>query len=1474
MTKYKNTYILKKQSGDTYYKVDVVSSAYSICPPYLDASINVSEGTLGVIKFTDNIASGKIRGFDGYDEIQLVSAASEDINDGISTKNMRTNSCSCVLMHANPKLTGNVKVVVDSKSNLYIDTFKVNDAMSKRKYRHIPISYKDYYGNNLMSVFRDVTSNDFYDVPAKYRGLFTVTHNYIDQYVDVYRYGASTNRDNLYSEALSILAPLKVGKILPDFFVIFRVDGGIDESKTNLDTLKYLLEHGEQIKFYDFREGSHLGTYIRNIYNHSKDFVGYVYDSREDQNTNIINGISIDRGVSTSAHESTSFSVDFEENPSDDVTNRLEDVTQTSINEYYTRGYERNRLVAPDLINFEFMFNDDTEQFSLNTYVGLYLTENDIRSDFYITEINEETNKIKFSDEKQSIDIPKPAIIHAYTSEDEFIRTNAANEYDKLKKLGDKFGNNVLSLPIKYMDEDMNKYKAYVSFTVNDVLKPGEHLRIIMTQNDSTLDATTTIYEVVLSNNNEYLKLKHHISEDSIVYKEFDYDSGLLNNRHFIIHRISISLGESEDDIKDILESYKQSDTEEVSTDELYLRFEMDAIYHAFRSFDDAKFESISLANNTISIGIFDTETAFNGYEFQRITSNIVYNTKNEEKLKDEDDTESKKITYFGDNIVPLMVINPLDRNSILYDSEDESGKFMSYTPFNYEILGPRQTNVVEFINIDNLQLYEVNPVTISDHVLHDQLVIVTDDNEVKNYDPFIFTYRIITEEGKLDYKNVNINVISSMYRSNLMMVRGYDEDVDTTYINLYEPYMLSEAICGIIPIKDYDRNVKHSDKPFDEYDSHYVDLSYLNMDSIVGSVNTDEETRTEDSSVTDPTSIDFDDESGELNVFLTEWYKSGIRNTIGALTTPSIVKWEASATEYNGQDASQSMTKYILTKYRNIDSSDSSTITAQQKYSNIDMSAYIGDMTVRESLLEGKITIEDIVTKDMPKDITVDAVDEHTLRFMIDGLIRDIVIDDTTTINMDDYKNFNIYLAQSTCAGNVKDVEIFIDVINRDILIVWYTLYNKITSYGVDGSIFDEIQTSYTERDIHIENGSLYLGDEQIDGSTSTILYTDNLQISYQDGSILMYNQYGYTYNENDDEPETVKIGYTVNPSNYDLNRICKNNKVTKYKKSGNGSSNRAETQSNEPNNPTKFLCGTFIKESEEGYSNYTNDVVLSISLGDEVITRDYVKTWYSPMLVDWVTFNDVNIFAENSRIIKPDTVFTKTYLMNILPDKVIDTIPMYYNKVSNKNDYSVYKDSNEEKYRVSIGRNYEYKPMKNCFAKNYNVLTDVVNNKDKNTYIGGFTSGGTNKTYLNSIALNTRKNDITDMLITIWNGVSVRDRKIYFNITSSLINKIMSMNGYSKSWSYYKDSRYNDMKRFIINSILPYLTIDNKSELVVYYQKGRSISGSSVKPSKAVKIDNIKKEVIRQNGEYYVVISPDIHRIGTYYITFKVTQ
>lgn len=1474
MAKYKNTCVYKKVNGD-YYSNDNINriiSSHSVLSNNLENNKIIGNGSIGIVKFTDNFLSSADPTFDGQ-PVKCKSIDSSTIKEGANVKNMHASSCSCMLMHANPKLTGNVKVVVDSKSNMYIDTFKVNDAMSKRKYRHVPISYKDYYGNNIMAVFRDVTSNDFYDIPEKYRRLFTVSHNYTDQYVYTYRFGASTNRDNLYKESMSILAPLKIGKILPDFFVIFRVKGSVDEKLSSTDTLKYMINNGVQVKFFDFREGTELGTYIRTIYEHSKNFIGYVYDSREEQNTNIFNGISIDRGVATSAHESTAFSPDID-------ASLFKYTPQAKIDDYYTSGYERNRLVAPDMVNFEFMFNDDTDQFSIDTYFGLYITENDIREGFYIKDAS--NGEISFSDDTK-YGRPKFSnnIIHAYTSSDDFIRTCADDEYDKLKDLKNRYGNNVLSLPMKEMDEDMSQFKSYISFTLNEAINKGEHLRIICnnTNTDRLIDVPSSIYEVIISNNDDYIKNKYHISEDSITYKKYIYNDPTLNQRIIEIHRIAVSIGETLDSIKDILETYKRSDSEVVDYSELLRRYESDAIYHAFRSFDNAVFEAISENNGTISIGIYDNEESekYNEYDFQRITDNVVYNTGNEDKLKDVDNEYASKITYFGNNVVELFTINPLNKESVLY-SKENAGECLVYTPLNYEILGPRQTNIVKFIDINGTKLYELNPIELSEHILHDQLVVVA-DNEVINYTPFVFVKKIITKENEVEKLNdvsTNVNIISSMYRTNLMMIKGYGNE-DKTYINLYEPYLLSESICGILPIKDYDiKKVVPNNS-----DTDIIEFKYVNESTSQG--------------------YNFDSSNDKsFYDYLSNIYKKGIRNSSGSFVTPSIVKWVSNSSNYDKE--TNEFTQYVLSKYR--DYEDGSV----KPYQKIDMSEYVGDLTTRDALLQGVITIEDIISDPSESYIITDSIDDNTLRFMTCGVVKEIVIEDSTSIKLSNYKNFNIYFAESPYSENIKDIELYIDTINKDILIVIYNQDSSVYSYNTGlTSSYKEIQTVYTESDIHItKDNEIKLGGKKI--NDGVILYTNNLQLSKQDYGLLLYTRYGYNYNS-----DSSINAFTLKPTDFELSLASSNERVIAYVPDD------PSVDYSSLINVTDIYssCATYIKDTEEGYQNYTIEVNTSLRNMDssDSATVGYIKAWFSPKLYDLVTFNKtLDSFRSNQLDESIIDVLTNPLSLNIITDKVEETVPMYYNKVSSVNDYSVYKDAstNTERYRISIGRNYEYKTLTNCFAKNYNKTTtpslmeieqsteappSLMESKDSIVYrvgqkpeqdipsergvekdaitnVGGYTTGKLSKTYLNSLVLNTRKNDIPSITIKIWNGVSVIKGKIYFNITNALINHIMSMKGYAKSWSYYKDSRYTDMKKFIKDSILPYLNIGNKNELNIYFQKGTKTTGSAVKLARGKKIDNVKREIITQNGDYYVVLTPDPHKIGSYYIDYKITQ
>lgn len=71
-----------------------------------------------------------------------------------------------MMLRVNPKISGNVKVVVDSDCDLFLDAFKVNAELSRRKYRRVPVRHTDYYGRNVAAYAASMPAKSYmYAVP-------------------------------------------------------------------------------------------------------------------------------------------------------------------------------------------------------------------------------------------------------------------------------------------------------------------------------------------------------------------------------------------------------------------------------------------------------------------------------------------------------------------------------------------------------------------------------------------------------------------------------------------------------------------------------------------------------------------------------------------------------------------------------------------------------------------------------------------------------------------------------------------------------------------------------------------------------------------------------------------------------------------------------------------------------------------------------------------------------------------------------------------------------------------------------------------------------------------------------------------------------------------------------------------------------------------------------------------------------------
>lgn len=77
-----------------------------------------------------------------------------------------SNMESFMLLRTNPKLTGNVKLVVTEDNKLYLDAFKVSatSVLNNKSYRHKEVSADGDYAHDVYTVFGDLPKGEMYSI--------------------------------------------------------------------------------------------------------------------------------------------------------------------------------------------------------------------------------------------------------------------------------------------------------------------------------------------------------------------------------------------------------------------------------------------------------------------------------------------------------------------------------------------------------------------------------------------------------------------------------------------------------------------------------------------------------------------------------------------------------------------------------------------------------------------------------------------------------------------------------------------------------------------------------------------------------------------------------------------------------------------------------------------------------------------------------------------------------------------------------------------------------------------------------------------------------------------------------------------------------------------------------------------------------------------------------------------------------------
>lgn len=295
-------------------------------------------------------------------------------NRDIAYVPLLTEDSSFQLVRTNPKLTGNIKIAISDEGGMWLESIKANPELSKDLYSKVPIDTSQSHPANIFRFLNSgSTPNEItFDLTEQVDSTKT-SKNFKDQYdFSHYFSGVKYLASNKYAERMSYFAPLYLKKDVPDYFIIFKIS---DPANFPLDEVKQKYEAGESktdylidlfskasiIKTFDLRAETVPGKYLRDYINSPNFPTSPLSVSYEENDFTTWNGILINEGTFGSRGE------------------LLYDLYSSSqplkfFEENITNGFSRNGVIFPNILNLEFVFNDDSSaKYDFNRYLGVYV---------------------------------------------------------------------------------------------------------------------------------------------------------------------------------------------------------------------------------------------------------------------------------------------------------------------------------------------------------------------------------------------------------------------------------------------------------------------------------------------------------------------------------------------------------------------------------------------------------------------------------------------------------------------------------------------------------------------------------------------------------------------------------------------------------------------------------------------------------------------------------------------------------------------------------------------------------------------------------------------------------------------------------------------------------------------------------------------------------------------------------------------
>ena len=284
--------------------------------------------------------------------------------EGISYKDK-----SFALLRTNPKLTSNVKLITDEEGDIYLSSIKANRTLSQYEYQKYPISSSGEYCRDVAQFYGKLSKDERYQVGREFTDL-GVSSDYSRQYENLYNYGASFNYTKAYDEQYRIFAPIWLEESVPERFIIYRIkdvdfkEKSLEADPSQNSRIQEMLSNATLIKSYDMTNNSKLGRYLNNHVSSPLIPKSHIDFNFELDDPTSFNGIDVMIGGF----------VEKSDYIDDDYVK--EDLPEILANNTLTTSFERNGIVSHNIINLEFLFDDnEADDYNVYRYFGIFVDE-------------------------------------------------------------------------------------------------------------------------------------------------------------------------------------------------------------------------------------------------------------------------------------------------------------------------------------------------------------------------------------------------------------------------------------------------------------------------------------------------------------------------------------------------------------------------------------------------------------------------------------------------------------------------------------------------------------------------------------------------------------------------------------------------------------------------------------------------------------------------------------------------------------------------------------------------------------------------------------------------------------------------------------------------------------------------------------------------------------------------------------------